>query len=115
MNDKQVEIANWVNLCYFPEYEFNVKLDGRNAMYLQARYLEKDIITGKNEWQFTRRWFLSPEMVKSEVVATCFKCVITSMEHRTREHFTYYRGKRIYGPHFDVDALHSIAGQVEHR
>lgn len=108
------ELGEWVGLCKFPEYHFGVTQNTRGEIYLQAWYEEADIITGKNEPQFTRKWLLSPEMVKSEVVATCFKCVITSMEHRTREHFTY-RGKRIYGPHFDVDALHSIANRVEHR
>lgn len=108
------ELKSWVCQCDYPEYTFEVNADGRGAIYLQAMYLERDIHTEKLEPQFTRRWFLSPEMVKSEVVATCFKCILTSMEHRTREHFTY-RGKRIYGPHFDVDALHSIADQTESR
>jgi len=108
------ELEYWVSLCHFPGYTFIVQVDGRGAIYLQAHYMDEDIITHEAEMQFTRRWFLSPEMVKSEVVGTCFKCIITSMEHRTREGFTYL-GKRIYGPHFDVDALASIAGQVEHR
>lgn len=107
-------MREWVSLCSFPDYTFEVKVDGRGAIYLQAGYDEADVVTGVVERQLTRRWFLSPEMVKSEVVSTCFKCIITSVEHRTREHFTY-KGRRIYGPHFDVDALHSIAHKVEVR
>lgn len=105
---------DWVDQCKFPEYDFRLSISSRGEYFLQATYMDKDIETGLVEKQFTRKWYLSPYMVKSEVVATCFKCVITSMEHRTREHFTY-RGKRIYGPHFDVDALHSIADQTESR
>jgi hypothetical protein len=32
------------------------------------------------------------------------KCLLTSAEHRIREHFLY-RGERVFGPHYDVDAL----------
>ena len=49
-------------------------------------------------------------MVKSEIVATAFKCVMTSMEHRVREWFLY-RDRAIYHPHYDVDALHAICEQ----
>jgi hypothetical protein len=37
-------------------------------------------------------------------VQTAFKCVLTSIEHEAREQFTY-SGARVFGPHFDVDAL----------
>ena len=46
-------------------------------------------------------------MVKSEIVQTALKCILTSAEHRVREHFKY-RGSRVYGPHFDVEALHEL-------
>lgn len=87
----------------FENYTFT--LSSKNeAMFLQARYMEPDIVTGKPELQSTRKWLLSPNMTKSEIIQTAFKCALTSMEHRTRELFTY-RGKRIFGPHFHVDAL----------
>lgn len=89
------------------DYEFIV--GERNGLpFLQAQYWEKDIITGNLELQKTRKWYLSYHMVKSEVVFTALKCVLGSVEHRVREHFKY-RGRRIAGPHFDVDALYEIA------
>lgn len=100
--------------CSFMDYSFHVKTDGRGDLYLQATYIEPDIDTDLLETQTTRRWFLSPSMTKSEVVQTVFKCCITSMEHRTREHFTY-RERRVFGPHFDVDALWGICDQISHR
>ena len=100
--------------CSFMDYTFHVKTDGRGDIYLQASYMEPDIDTKVVEEQRTRRWFLSPEMTKSEIVQTVFKCCITSMEHRTREHFTY-RDRRVFGPHFDVDALWGICDQLDHR
>jgi hypothetical protein len=92
-----------VSLCRFENYAFEVS-EGHGGVYLQATYLEADIVTGVPEVQHTRKWLLSPKMTRSELVQTCFKLAITSMEHRTRENFTY-RGKRIFGPHFDVEAL----------
>jgi hypothetical protein len=94
--------------CKFPGYTFEVFVDGRGEIYLQARYLENDVVTKEPATQLTRRWFLSPFMTKSEIVQTVFKCVITSMEHKTREWFTYM-GYAIFCPHFDVDALWEIA------
>lgn len=101
------EVEATVALCRYQGYDFHVRVDGRGAWYLQASYWEPDVVTGEHEKQLTRRWFLSPEMTKSEVVQTVFKCVLTSMEHRAREWFLY-RDRAVFGPHFDVDALHAI-------
>lgn len=100
-------IREIVGQCGFPDYTFEVEESSHGYWYLQAHYLEEDVHTGVVEAQFTRRWMLSPKMTKSEVVQTAFKCALTSMEHKTREHFTY-EGRAVFGPHFDVDALWSI-------
>jgi hypothetical protein len=57
--------------------------------------------------QSGRKWFLSTHMTKSEVVQTALKAILTAEEHEAREKFLY-RGRAIFGPHFDVDALHEI-------
>lgn len=93
-----------VSMCSHPDYEFVVLVDGRGAIYLQGGYMEPDVETGILERQLTRRWFLSPEMTRSEIVQTVLKCVLTSLEHRAREWFRY-SGHAVFGPHFDVDAL----------
>ena len=98
----------------FPEYEFFVGQSAHGFIYLQAEYDEADTVTGIVERQHTRRWALSPEMTKSEIVSTAFKCALTSMEHKTREWFTY-KDKAIYQPHYDVDALLSICEAREVR
>ena len=89
------------------DYEFVVGEKFGEA-FLQAQYWDTDVVTGKKELQKTRKWPISQYAVKSEVVTTALKCVLTSVEHRVRENFKY-RGKRIFGPHFDVDALWEIA------
>jgi len=93
--------------CQYSGYGFHVIHDSRGAIFLRGSYEEADVDTGVKEMQLTRRWFLSPEMTKSEIVQTVFKCVMTSMEHRCREWFRY-RSKAVFGPHFDVDALWDI-------
>jgi hypothetical protein len=106
------ELREVIYTCAYPGYRFTVRVDGRGAWYLQADYLEQDTVTRKQEMQLTRRWFLNPEMTRSEVVQTVFKCILTSMEHRAREWFTY-KAKPIFGPHFDVDKLWELAGHSE--
>jgi hypothetical protein len=92
----------------FEGYTFGVfqTSDGR-PNYLQGSYPEGDISTGARTVQTTRKWYLSEHMTKSELVQTALLCSLVSAEHRVREHFRY-RGKRIYGPHFDCDSLWEI-------
>lgn len=98
--------------CEYGGYHFAVTKDGRGAIYLQGSYVEADVDSGREEIQRTRRWFLSPEMSKSEIVQTVFKCALTSAEHRCREWFRY-RGKAVFGPHFNVDVLHAACKQKQ--
>jgi hypothetical protein len=98
----------------FPEYEFFVGESLHGFIYLQGEYDEANTVTGIIERQHTRRWALSPDMTKSEIVATTFKCVMTSMEHKAREWFTY-RDAAIYQPHYDVDDLLAICEKRDSR
>lgn len=93
----------------FQNYHF-VVLERGDHYLVFARYVENDIATGLPTLQSTRKWFVSRYVSKSEFIQTLFKICLTSMEHRTREDFKY-KGKRVFGPHFDVDALHEICGQ----
>lgn len=91
----------------YPGMDLVVRADGDRA-YLQARFRADD-----QEWG-GRKWLLSPHMTKSEVVQTALKAVLTAVEHEAREHFLY-RGRAVFGPHYDVDALHEIAESVDER
>lgn len=93
----------WLRTVEFMNYHFFV-YEGHGGVFLQAHYLDEDIYTKKIEQQKTRPWRISPETTESELIQTAFKCVATSMEHRTRETFRY-KGARIFGPHFDVNDL----------
>jgi hypothetical protein len=92
---------------HFPGYEFEVR-DKDGQLFLIGHFHDSE-----DAPQTTRKWYLSPHMTKSEFIQTVFKCVLTSQEHEAREAFKY-RGKAIFGPHFDVDSLHQIAGKKCH-
>jgi hypothetical protein len=97
----------------YKDWTFHVEERG-DHLVLQARFPEADLVTGEVEQQHGRKWILSKHMTKSEVVTTAFKAVLTAEEHEVRERFRY-RGRMVFGPHFDVDALHEVARRVEVR
>lgn len=53
------------------------------------------------ESQTTREWFLPNNPTVNDVLRTCRKCLLGSMEHRVDEHFLF-NGKRVYDPHREV-------------
>lgn len=92
----------------FKDYSLTIHCGADDSNpYLQGSYLDYDYYKKADELQFTRKWNVSQHMTKSELVQTAFKLCMTSFEHRCREAFKY-KGKRIYGPHFDADALWAI-------
>ena len=92
----------------FPGYAFELCEEARNKWYIKATFFCPDAETGKTIQHSTRKWYVSPHMTQSEIVQTCFKLCLTSMEHEVRENFKY-SGRPIFGPHFDVDKLWEIA------
>ena len=103
------EMRDLLQLVQFDDYAFHITEAGEGNIYLQPSYVDADIVTGKMEVQHTRKWKLSPHMTKSELVQTAFKLCMTSMEHRCRESFLY-QGRRVFGPHFDIDRLWEFCG-----
>lgn len=100
-----VEISDLLRLeVKYPGYHFKIVPIGEESYYLQIMYIDNCVVSGKMEWQYGRKWFVSQHATKSEIVRTALKAALTSAEHNVRERFTY-RGKRIFGPHFDVDKL----------
>lgn len=75
--------------------------------YLQIRCENGiDTKTGEPTSWTSRKWMLSPHMVRSEVVRTAYKAYITAVLHEADEVFQYRRVP-IYSPHMDVDMLAS--------
>jgi len=77
-----------------------------DGFLLQIEYMEADIdnpADPKPVLQRARKWYVSPFSTETEIVETAFKAVKTSMMHVVKEHFAY-KGRRVYSPHFQVDA-----------
>jgi hypothetical protein len=58
--------------------------------------------------------YLSPFAIESEIVQASFGLIKGYFEHEVREHFRY-KGKRVYGPHLDINALLEIADRTAAR
>lgn len=88
----------------YKDWDFYVGSCEGERPYLQIRFYEMDSYTNLPEPQHGRKYFLSPWMTKSEVVATAFQAILAAEFHECREFFKY-EGHPIYSPHFSVDAL----------
>ncbi len=51
-----------------------------------------------------RKFLLSAFMTRSELIQTALLAVLQAEEHEARERFLY-RGRPVFGPHFDVEKL----------
>lgn len=95
---KQIQYRDWeINLR-------GIYAEGDASMYLQVEFdapCEKD---GFVRRQRGRKWYISEHMTQSEIVATALKAVLTCEEHEARERFKW-KGRAIFGPHIDVEAL----------
>lgn len=101
------EIEDLLEKVKFQDWEFYLGTRGME-LYLQVKFDAPCTVEGgQPQKQHGRKWFISEHMTKSEIVQTAFKAVITALEHEAREMFTY-RDRPVFGPHFDVDALHGI-------
>lgn len=95
--DSQQAIRILKDVQYKDGWSFFVS--GAPDFYLQVRLTDAE---GK---KYTgRKWRLSNFMTRSELVQTALGAILACEEHETREAFRW-RGRAIFGPHFDVHAL----------
>lgn len=97
----------------YPGFTWLVGESGER-IHLRAHFSAPCSKTGETISWLSRRWYLSCEATKSEVVQTALKIVLTAVEHEAREQFLY-RGRAVFGPHMDVDALWSVADRDDAR
>lgn len=105
----RAEIVAVLQQVNYPGYVFEVNLE-EERLYMRAIFHAPCAETGQMAQQFTRKWYVSREATRSEIVQTSLKCVLTSVEHEAREAFRY-RGRAIFGPHFDVEQLVALCDQ----
>jgi hypothetical protein len=110
---KLYEIQDLMKVLKYRDWQFHV-WDENGRMFLQIRFWEIDNDTGKLSLQHCRKWMLSEFMTKSEVVLTAWKAVQAAVEHEARETFLY-KGRRVFGPHIDLDAMWAISTNLDAR
>lgn len=90
-----------------------LRYDG-DRPYIQIRCNNgTDTKTGEPTSWTSRKWMLSPYMVKSEVVRTIYKAYHAAVLHEADEVFTY-KGVSIYSPHINVDVLADVMSKTEY-
>lgn len=93
---KEIKYKDWeYQILGAPDYE-----------YLQIRFF------ADGEDQYCRRWVLDNHMSVSDLIRTAWMATLAAEEHEARESFRY-KGRKIFGPHFDVDRLVEIARTKE--
>ncbi len=102
LEQKRAEFRAILNEVTFRDWSFRLEPLG-DGFFLQARFTEKNHVTGKEEPQGGRKWYVSSWSVPNEIVQTALKAVVTAAEHETRENFTV-NGHAVLGPHFNHDA-----------
>jgi hypothetical protein len=98
-----VRAANVVGDIRFPAYSFQVSRSP-DAVYLSVVYNEPDVATGNMAVQTGRRWVIETHWNEAQILQTAFKAVLTSLEHRAREHFTYKK-LAVLNPHNSLESL----------
>jgi hypothetical protein len=82
--------------------------DGR--WYFQLEVERPDTFTGCPGVGRSGKAYLSSHATDSELVQTLFGLYKAYVEHEARESFLW-RGRRVFGPHIDIEALWSVAEQ----
>lgn len=90
---------------YLPGWKiFWESIDGDRYSSLQWVFRAED-----NTRQYCRKWLIDlHEATPSDIVQTALRAALDAQEHEVRETFRF-KGKRIYGPHFNPDALVELA------
>lgn len=82
--------------------------------YLQIACERIDIVTGQMGTGYGGKAYLSRFATDSELVQTVFGLYKAFVEHEARETFTW-RGRRVFGPHMDVNAVWEVARRFDAR
>ena len=87
----------------FPGFVFRVHWDGQLYLQVASDNGTCNVTGAKLEWK-GRKWRLSEHMTDTEFVWTCFKAVLTAIEHETRELFKF-DGVAVADSHVNIHQL----------
>ena len=112
MNVFETRVQNVIKRIIYKDWAFHIGKDGIGLYYMQIRFVACDPQSKPHAEWAGRKWRLSTFMTDSEIVQTALKAVLAAEEHEAREAFLY-RGRAIFGPHFNVDRLWELSGDPE--
>lgn len=87
------------------------KKNKKGRLYLQVECVRPDTYTKKMGMGRGGKFYLSEYMTESELVQKAFNAYDAYNHHETREAFEY-KGKRVFGPHIDINALLEVADRI---
>jgi hypothetical protein len=88
--------------------------DPTGRLYYQVTCWRRDTDTNVWAYGYGRKAYLSVFMTYSELVRLAFGLLLAYEEHECREAFRV-DGVRVFGPHISVEALKTVADQVDVR
>lgn len=104
-----------------PPFEFDMGYlvsEGKpcpDLWYVQAKlWRENAYKPGEYEYGYGQKLLITPDMHPREVVLKPFVAAREYAEHEVREGFEW-RGRKIVGPHIDLDAMWEMANTFEDR
>jgi hypothetical protein len=110
--DRVLAIVKDIGFKRAREYGVEVGVDERGIVYIQVLCDRPDTYTGEFGTGRGGRRLLFEAQSDSSIVRTVLAAFLAYEEHEVREAFQY-KGKRIYGPHIDVEALVEVADRIE--
>jgi hypothetical protein len=103
------------DITYKDGYVAYLKQDPKEKrFYVQVHFTRPDTYTGTPGEGKSGKRYVSEHMCKSEFVQMVFGTFLGLEEHECREAFMY-KGRRVFGPHIDVEALWEAADKIEVR
>lgn len=103
-------------ITYRSGYKIEVGQDDTygDRTYFQIVCWRPDTHTGSYSWGYGGKRYLSQHMTDSEIFRQIFGACASYEEHEVREGFKV-DGKRVFGPHIDVNALATVADELDVR
>jgi hypothetical protein len=88
--------------------------EDEKGVFWQIKCWRRDVITSEWDWGFGGKAYPSEHATQSELLQSIFGLYKGYWEHEARENFKW-KGRRIFGPHIDVEAQWEIAQRIDVR